>query len=231
MRVLTLCLGIGIILTAACSSSSGKGGAAGALPLAGQASGGVTALGGVTSLAGTTSAGGVAVLGGNTGSGTIPLTGNCANLTCLNPMVTLMSNPSCQQGATDTCTQSVTMGTGIVMNECYSSGVKMQASMSVDGTSMTMTVKGGGSVCYLMAVTGDFLSPGVMTMAIKDPSGATVATIDEDTSTTPTTIKVTCPGGTPTLVDSSCGSSSSSVASISPPGSSGTTCTDGVCTF
>jgi hypothetical protein len=63
MRVLTLCLGIGIILTAACSDGS-KGGAGGALQTGGQGAGGVTAL------------------GGNTAS-SIPLTGACANLTCL----------------------------------------------------------------------------------------------------------------------------------------------------
>lgn len=240
MRVLTLCLGIGIMLTAACSSGSdsgGTGGAAGsALPLAGQGAGGVTALGGVTSLAGTTSAGGVAVLGGNTGSSTIPLTGACANLTCMNSMLTLLSNPACQTSATDTCTQSTTMGTALLMNECYSSGAKMQVSMDMSSATapIVMTVKSGSSVCYSMRMTGDTLTGttgGVTTIAFMNASGATVATIVEDSTTTPAVETVTCPGGAPTVIDASCGSGGTSGVGNIPGSNTTATCTDGVCTF
>jgi hypothetical protein len=153
----------------------------------------------------------------------------------MNPMAALLSNPSCQPSATDTCTEQMDLTT-FAVNDCYVSGVKTQVSMSTDMTSATMTVKGGGSVCYSMAVTGDFLtigSGGVVTIAIKNASGTTVATMTEDTTTSTTTpvITVTCPGGVPTVVDSSCGSSSSAVGAVDVPGSGSVTCTNGACTF
>jgi hypothetical protein len=226
-------------LTAACSDGSkgGAGGAAGgALPLAGQAAGGVTELGGLTSLAGTTSAGGVVALGGNTGSSTIPLTGACANLTCMNSMLTLLSNPACQTSATDTCTQSMTMGTALLMNECYSSGAKMQVSMDMSSATAptVMTVKSGSSVCYSMRMTGDSLTGttgGVTTIAFLNASGATVATIVEDSTTTPAVETVTCPGGAPTVIDATCGSGGTSGVGSFPGSNTTATCIDGVCTF
>jgi len=219
MRVLTLCLAIGIMLTAACSSGSDSGGtggaaggaAGGALPLAGQAAGGVT------SLAGTTSAGGVAVLGGNTGTGTIPLTGACASLTCLNPLVALLSNSACEVSATDTCTEQTDLST-YAQSACFSNGVKMQS----DITTMTVTVKSGSSICYSM-VMGGAATASSMTIVVKNGSGATVATIATNDT-------VTCPGGTPTVVDATCGSDTGAVSSASaiPDTSS---CNTGACTF
>ena len=200
MRVLTLCLGIGIILTAACSDGS-KGGAGGALQTGGQSAGGVTAL------------------GGNTGT-TVPLTGACANLTCLNPLVALLSNSACEVSATDTCTEQTNLST-YAQSACFSNGVKMQT----DITTMTVTVKSGSSVCYSM-VLGSLATSSSMTIVVKNGSGATVATIATDgTSDT-----ITCPGGTPTVVDATCGSDSSAVSSgaTMPDNSS---CTPGVCTF
>jgi len=204
MRVLTLCLGIAMILTAACSSGSngGAGGAAGgALQAGGQGAGGVTAL------------------GGNTGT-TVPLTGACANLTCLNPLVALLSNSACEVSATDTCTEQTNLST-YAQSACFSNGVKMQT----DITTMTVTVKSGSSVCYSM-VLGSLATSSSMTIVVKNGSGATVATIATDgTSDT-----ITCPGGTPTVVDATCGSDSSAVSSgaTMPDNSS---CTPGVCTF
>ncbi|MGB8296643.1 MAG: hypothetical protein WCG85_14540 [Polyangia bacterium] len=218
MRVLTLCLGIAIILTAACSSGSngGAGGAAGgALQAGGQGAGG-----GVTSLAGTTSAGGVAALGGNTATGTIPLTGACASLTCLNPLVALLSNSACEVSATDTCTEQMDLST-YTQSACFSNGVKMQTNI----TTMTVTVKSGSSVCYSM-VLGSLATSSSMTVVVKNGSGATVATIATDG----TNDTVTCPGGTPTVVDATCGSDSSAVSSgATMPDNSN--CTTGVCTF
>jgi hypothetical protein len=161
--------------------------------------------------------------GGGTGGSSIPLVGACANLTCLNPLADLMA--TCQTGATDTCTESMTIGTSIVMNECYSSGVKMQVRMGMDMASMTMTVKRGSSVCYSMVVSG--LTGNVMTIAVKDNSGTTVGTITEDSTTSHET--VTCPGGTPTVVDATCGSNPGGISGSSLPG--GSNCTDGFCTF
>ncbi len=216
MRVFTLCLAIGIMLTAACSSSSngGAGGAAGGVTsLAGQAAGGVT------SLAGTTSAGGVAVLGGNTGSSTLPLQGACANLTCLSTLAGLTT--SCQPSGT--CTEQAS-ATGT--DACYANGVKMETVMDLTTFATTMTVKNGGSVCYSMVVTGILAPP--MTIVFKDGSGTTVGTMAVDPTTN--AMSVTCPGGTATVIDQSCGTGPSSLASSSQAAMTAQ-CDPGTCTF
>jgi hypothetical protein len=220
MRVFTLCLAIGIMLTAACSSSSngGAGGAAGGA-LAGQAAGGVTSLGGVTNLAGTTGAGGVAVLGGNTGSSTLPLQGACANLTCLSTLAGLTT--SCQPSGT--CTEQAS-ATGT--DACYANGVKMETLLDLTTFATTMTVKNGGSVCYSMVVTGILAPP--MTIVFKDGSGTTVGTMAVDPTTN--AMSVTCPGGTATVIDQSCGTGPSSLASSS-QAAMAAQCDPGTCTF
>ena len=220
MRVFTLCLAIGIMLTAACSSSSngGAGGAAGGA-LAGQAAGGVTSLGGVTNLAGTTGAGGVAVLGGNTGSSTLPLQGACANLTCLSTLAGLTT--SCQPSGT--CTEQAS-ATGT--DACYANGVKMETLLDLTTFATTMTVKNGGSVCYSMVVTGILAPP--MTIVFKDGSGTTVVTMAVDPTTN--AMSVTCPGGTATVIDQSCGTGPSNLAS-SAQAAMTAKCDPGTCTF
>jgi|GEM_PF-5737727 hypothetical protein len=220
MRVFTLCLAIGIMLTAACSSSSngGAGGAAGGA-LAGQAAGGVTSLGGVTNLAGTTGAGGVAVLGGNTGSSTLPLQGACANLTCLSTLAGLTT--SCQPSGT--CTEQAS-ATGT--DACYANGVKMETLLDLTTFATTMTVKNGGSVCYSMVVTGILAPP--MTIVFKDGSGTTVGTMAVDPTTN--AMSVTCPGGTATVIDQSCGTGPSNLAS-SAQAAMTAKCDPGTCTF
>ena len=220
MRVFTLCLAIGIMLTAACSSSSngGAGGAAGGA-LAGQAAGGVTSLGGVTNLAGTTGAGGVAVLGGNTGSSTLPLQGACANLTCLSTLAGLTT--SCQPSGT--CTEQAS-ATGT--DACYANGVKMETLLDLTTFATTMTVKNGGSVCYSMVVTGILAPP--MTIVFKDGSGTTVGTKAVDPTTN--AMSVTCPGGTATVIDQSCGTGPSNLAS-SAQAAMTAKCDPGTCTF
>ena len=214
MRVFTLCLAIGIMLTAACSSSSngGAGGAAGGA-LAGQAAGGVT------SLAGTTGAGGVAVLGGNTGSSTLPLQGACANLTCLSTLAGLTT--SCQPSGA--CTEQAS-ATGT--DACYANGVKMETLLDLTTFATTMTVKNGGSVCYSMVVTGILAPP--MTIVFKDGSGTTVGTMAVDPTTN--AMSVTCPGGTATVIDQSCGTGPSSLAS-SAKAAMTAQCDPGTCTF
>ena len=207
MRVLTLCLAIGIMLTAACSDGS-KGGAGGAA-------------GGVTSLAGTTGAGGVAVLGGNTGSSTLPLQGACANLTCLSTLAGLPAG--CQPSGT--CTTQVSTTTGLT-NQCFSNGIAIQNGIDMSTFATTMTVKNGGSVCYSMAITGILAPP--MTIVFKDSSGTTVGTMAVDPTTN--AMSVTCPGGTATVIDQSCGTGPSSLASSS-QAAMAAQCDPGTCTF
>jgi hypothetical protein len=194
MRVLTLCLAIGIMLTAACSSGSDSGGT-----------------------------GGTTALGGSTGS-SIPLTGACASLTCLNPMMNLMAGCT----LTGSCTEQVSTTTGAV-NICYDNGVKMQGTMDATTlTSMDITVKNGSGVCYTMVVGGLSATSTAMTMAIKNPAGTTVGTIGIDS--TAGTESVTCPGGAATVIDASCGSGGTDVTSSSSAASS-SSCTQGTCTY
>jgi hypothetical protein len=132
---------------------------------------------------------------------------------------------ACRTGATDTCTQQRTMTNTIVMNYCYTNGVKEQMSIGTDPSSATMTVKSGSSVCYSMAISG--LSGNVVTVVVKNDSGTTVATIAQDSTTK--VEAVTCPGGTPTVIDATCGNGNASNVAISMPDTSN--CTDGTCAW
>jgi hypothetical protein len=209
-------------------STGGASSTGGILPMGGTSStggippeGGTTSTGGILSMGGTSSAGGTS--GGGAGGSSIPFTGNCAALTCLNPLNDLLA--TCQTGATDTCTQQTTMTSTIVVNSCYTNGVKEQTSIGTDLLSATMTVKSGSSVCYSMAISG--LSGNVVTVVVKNGSGTTVATIAQDSTTSIET--VACPGGTPTVVDATCGSGNTSNVGTSMPDTSN--CTDGTCAW
>ena len=207
------------------AGTSGTGGASstGGIPLSSGTSstGGISSTGGVLLLGGTSSTGGTGW--GGTSASSIPLVDACANLTCLDPMLKLLS--SCQVGATDPCTQQATMTSGIVSNVCYGNGVKTQISAGMDVSSMTMTVKSGSFVCYSMLVAG--LTGNATIIVVKDPSGTTVGIIAQDSTANIKT--VTCPGGTPTAVDASCSSGGSTSTGVVP--GSGASCTDGTCVF
>jgi len=177
--------------------------------------GGIPSTGGILPLGGTSSAGGSG--GGGTSASSIPLVGACANLTCLNPLSDLMA--ACDTSTAQTCTQQATMGLSIVENSCYSNGVKTQVVMNSDLSSITAIYKNDSSVCYSMVVSG--LSGNVMTVVVRDRSGTIVATIATDGTGADT---VTCPGGTPTVVDASCGS-------VGATSSTSPTCTTGTCAF
>jgi hypothetical protein len=111
------------------------------------------------------------------------------------------------------------MGLSMVENSCYSNGVKTQMVMNSDLSSITAIYKNDSSVCYSMVVSG--LSGNVMTVVVRDRSGTMVATIATDGTGADT---ITCPGGTPTVVDASCGS-------IGATSSTSPTCTTGTCVF
>jgi hypothetical protein len=223
----------GVFVTGGATSSGGAAGitidttnSAGGFPVGGSPVGGWTPAGGPSSTGGTPSAGGMG--GGDTGGSSIPLTGNCANLTCLNPLNDLLS--ACQVGANEACTQQNTMTPAtsmIVINDCYASGVKMHASMGMDMSSATITVKNGSSICYSLLMTGILSGVSdVSTLVFRNSSGATVATIAVNNTTS--VEMVTCPGGTPTVVDATCGNSSGNLSSTIP---NGLNCTPGYCAF
>jgi hypothetical protein len=160
--------------------------------------------------------------GPDAGMGT--LTGNCANLTCLNDLTVLMDG--CSPSGTCT-TQSATSTTASTINECFANGVKVQVAMGIAATSpFTETVKKGSSLCYSLVLTGlASTSSGDLTIVVKDASEATVATIISDSSGTSS--KVTCPNGATGVVDGTCGSLNDSTSSSS----STATCTEGTCDF
>ena len=247
MRSLVVVLSLLFIaLTAACSRTGllaapdggGEGGSTGVFVIGGATSsggatgitidttnsaGGTSSTGGLFPMAGSFSEGGTG--GGGTGGSSIPLTGNCANLTCLNPLNDLLS--ACQVGAGEACTRQNTMIPAIVINDCYASGVKMHASMGMDMSSATITVKNGSSICYSLLMTGILGGVSdVSTLVFRNSSGATVATIAVNNTTSVST--VTCPGGTPTVVDATCGNNSGNLGSAIPTGSN---CTPGLCAF
>ena len=201
--------------------ATSSGGATGITIDTTNSAGGTSSTGGIFPMAGSFSEGGTG--GGGTGGSSTSLTGNCANLTCVDAMTTLLS--TCQVGATDTCTQQVSMSSAIVMNECYSNGVKMQISAGMDMSSMTATVKSGTSVCYSMLVGG--LTGNVMTIVVRDGSGTTVGTMAQDSTTGLATI--TCPGGAPTIDDGSCGVGNMTSTGTVPGG--GASCSTGICRF
>ena len=194
MRALAFCLGIGILLTAACGGGSSSPGGAGGT-------------GGTPSGAG--------------GSGSIPLVGACANLTCLNDMVSVLA--ACP--TTGACTQQASAATGAV-SLCYANGVKVQEVIDLSTFAMTMSAKNGGSTCYSMTVSGMMANPMVVT--VNNGSGKLIATISVDTSADTET--VTCPGGAATVIDQTCGSASEQASSAAAAGES-STCTDGTCTY
>ena len=110
-------------------------------------------------------------------------------------------------------------------NFCYGNGVKKITTLDVSDYSTALTVTKSGATCFTTAFIGDdfFNSEGDLT--VKDPSGATVATLamDPDTSTH---FIVTCPGADPVTLDDSC-KTVWPVSGLTDQG--GATCTDGTC--
>jgi len=202
------------------AGTTGTGGASrtGGIPSSSgpSSTGGIPTTGGILPMGSTSSTGGTS--GGGTSASSRPLVGACANLTCLNPLNDVMA--ACDTSTAQTCTQQTTMGLSMVENSCYSNGVKTQMLVSPDLSAITATYKSGSSVCYSMDIGG--ISGAVTTVVVKDSSGTTIATIVADSTTGADS--VTCPGGTPTVVDASCGT-------IGATSSTSPTCATSICVF
>jgi hypothetical protein len=110
-------------------------------------------------------------------------------------------------------------------NFCYGNGVKKITVLDVSDYSTALTVTKAGSTCFTTAFIGNdfFNSEGDLT--VKDPSGATVATLSMDLDTS-THFIVTCPGADPVTLDDSC-KTLWPVSGLTDQG--GGTCTDGTC--
>jgi hypothetical protein len=142
--------------------------------------------------------------------------------------------PSCLSGLATTCTPSGTCVAQTDLNTfatnvCYSNGVKAITAMNINAAtgsmSMTVTYKNGSATCYSAEVGGFSLtgSTGNMTITFKNASGVAVATGVVDSTTNAVT--VTCTGGQPITLDSSC-----DTGSYTSSATSDTSCTQGTCT-
>jgi hypothetical protein len=94
---------------------------------------------------------------------------------------------------------------------------------------MTMTAKNDSSACYSLAIA--VISATSTTIVVKNPAGTTLGTIAVDTSASAMAMTVTCPGGTATVVDDSCGSGPTDLAMTLETALLGTGCTQGACSF
>ena len=94
---------------------------------------------------------------------------------------------------------------------------------------MTMTAKNGSSACYSLPIT--VVSATSTTIMVKNPAGTTLGTIAVDSSAGAMAMTVTCPGGTATVIDDSCGSGPTDLGMTLETALLGTGCTQGDCTF
>lgn len=177
--------------------------------------------------------------GGGTGAGTgtggdgstvIP-PGACSSLTCLDSVGSLLA--SCRaSGSCEAQFEWPDSGPTMTMivRECHSNGIKAFRTgdqPAADGSiHVEMTVKNGDSVCYSLSGSVSGSSAAVGSFTYKDASGAIILTETVEESGNAT---VTCPGGTPTLIDSACDAPVSGLAGLA-PGMDGT-CTQGTCSF
>ncbi|MGD0837666.1 MAG: hypothetical protein ABSB49_13570 [Polyangia bacterium] len=186
------------------SRPDGGGGVGGVMDGAAQGPGGE---GGAVGLG---SGGGLATGAGGSSSGTV-VSGTCTVPSCLSGFVNCIPSGTCVEQI-DTTT--------FAANMCYSNGVKETSSLGATGTSFTVTVKQGGSVCYSISVP---ISDGGIanTFTVNNASGQAVATATSDGSGNTT---VTCTGGSPVTIASNCnfGSSGASTTTSS-------SCTQGTC--
>jgi len=213
----------GSTVTSATGGSVAKGGAtaAGGSTVT-SATGGSVAKGGATA-AGGSGAGGQASSGGTTasagGTGGSGGTGACTLPSCLATL-----GAGCAPSGDCTVQHSVDTGD---TNYCYANGVKKITVLNVAvdySTDLTMTKS--GSTCFTTSYTGNDFFNSAGDLTVKNPSGATVATLSMDLETS-TLYIVTCPGAAPVTLDMSC----ETVWPVSglTERSSGS-CTEGTCT-
>ena len=153
--------------------------------------------------------GGAAGGGGGGAGGGGGSAGTCNYPNCLASLAT-----SCEPSGT--CVEQSDTAT-FATNTCYSNGVKEISSLDMATGSATVTYKNGSTTCYSIAV-GGALTGTSYTLTFKNAAGATLATGTSDGTTT----TVTCTGGAPITLNSSCSAASAA--------SSTSTCTTGPCT-
>ena len=179
------------------------------------------------------------VVGGGGGGGGGGVSGECANVACLQQVEDLLIGCAGDGTCVD---HSDVPGIPGTLTKCYENGVKILETFdtSQNSTSYTLSemfkVEKDGSLCYTrssVSVTMDvdagtgarFTSDGTM----QDASGTTIATIHIDTDGVAT---VTCPGGQPTVFSTSCGFPAFVIGSpVVVKATAATVCDNGACTF
>jgi hypothetical protein len=153
----------------------------------------------------------------------------CSSLSCLATVGSLVA--SC--AASGSCVAQVQWtdaGTTMLVSECHANAVKTLRTGTQPGADGTvpfeMTVTKGGSVCYALSGSVGSASAAMGSFTYRNASGSTILTETIDQSGNAT---VTCPGGTPTLIDAACDSPVSGLTGLA-PGMDGT-CTQGTCSF
>ncbi|MGC4091224.1 MAG: glycoside hydrolase family 2 TIM barrel-domain containing protein [Polyangiaceae bacterium] len=202
---------VATVLAVGCSSqtnSGGNGGSSANGGSTGAVSGGTSNGGGTASGAGTSNGGGTASgLGGSAanaggssstsgGSTTAGAGGanTCSFPSCLSALATGCS-PS------GMCTYEAVAETGRT-TVTYDNGVKQVSVLSVTDYSTALTVSNGANTCFTTAYIGNDYFNGAGTLSVKNASGAEVATLRMDA--TSSYYIVTCAGAQPVNVDKAC---------------------------
>ncbi|HJX52595.1 MAG TPA: hypothetical protein VJ801_07510, partial [Polyangia bacterium] len=158
---------------------------------------------------------------GGTGACNVPLCYNDLVSNCA-PSGACVEQAGYMCGAT-VCTQPPTAAPTSMFNyRCYDHGVTVSTTADMTNpTSMTSVqlYKKNGTVCYSVEMPLSAASANSVTMVIKNPAGATVATYT--VNQTANTVTITCTGGSAVVVSLDCMKSSSA--------DGGTPCTTGTC--
>ena len=156
-------------------------------------------------------------------------TGACNVPLCLNDLVSSCApDGACVEqkgymcGAT-VCPEPFTSAPTSMFNYmCYANGVHVSTTADMTNpTSQTsiQTYKKNGTVCYSVEMPLSMATATSVTMVVKNPAGATLAT--EVFNQTARTVTITCTGGSPAVVSLDCLTPSSA--------DGGTPCTTGTC--
>ena len=221
--------------TAAGGATATGGTPAGASATVGTGTGTATATGTGTSTATATVGTGTRTATATVGTGTATTsttsgTGACNVPLCLNDLVSSCApDGACVEqkgymcGAT-VCPDPLTSAPTSMFNYmCYANGVHVSTTADMTNpTSQTsiQTYKKNGTVCYSVEMPLSMATATSVTMVVKNPAGATLAT--EVFNQTARTVTITCTGGgSPAVVSLDCLTTSSA--------DGGTPCTTGTC--
>jgi hypothetical protein len=144
--------------------------------------------------------GGSAATGGTTAPATGGSAGSTGSSSCTLPTCLQKIGASCPESgvcATQTNLESESW------NTCYANGVTEIVVADASTGNYTLAAKKGGTTCFSTAFNKDNVNAATGSITVKDTSGATVASVKYDDTTS--YFIVTCTGGQPINLDPSCG--------------------------